>query len=329
MATNTALDTVTGNGGGLSRATAQDGLVQMVLDGLTSEHSKRAYRRALYDFLDWHSTQGRPPLSKALIQRYKAQLQAQGMGAASINQRLSAIRKLATEAADNGAISELAANGIARVAGIRQEGTRAGNWLTLKQAQALLNAPDVRTLKGLRDRAIIAVLLGCGLRRTEAAGLTWEHIQQREGRWIIVDLVGKRGKVRSVPMPAWCKAALDAWAVAAGLSLGGLALHTGRVFRSMNKGGYIDGVALTSQAIYEVVIEYLEPLGLSAAPHDLRRTFAKLARAGGADLEQIQLSLGHASIETTQRYLGTRQDLGDGAPADRLGLKIETPSGQR
>ncbi len=314
----------------LSGNAAQDALIALVLDGLSSAHSKRAYGRALADFLAWHSEQGRPALSKALIQRYRAYLQAAGLGAASINLRLSALRKLATEAADNGALGEAVANGIKRVPGVRREGTRAGNWLTLPQAQALLNAPDVSTLKGLRDRAILAVLLGCGLRRTEAAGLTWDRIAQREGRWVIVDLVGKRGKLRSVPMPAWAKAALDAWALAAGAALGGEALHTGLVFRSVNKGGHIDGVSMTPQAIRDIVSAYAEALGLGEiAPHDLRRTFAKLARNGGADLEQIQLSLGHASIQTTQRYLGTRQDLGDGAPADRLGLKLETPGGKR
>jgi len=304
-----------------TRNTAQDAIIALVLDGLNSEHSKRAYGRALADFLDWHASQGRPALSKALVQRYKAALQAAGLGAASINLRLSALRKLAIEAADNGALPEAVANGIRRVPGVRREGTRAGNWLTLAQAQALLNAPDASTLKGLRDRAILAVLLGCGLRRTEAAGLTWEKIAQREGRWVIVDLVGKRGRVRSVPMPAWSKAALDAWRDAAGIT-GGL------VFRSVNKGGHIDGESMTPQAIRDVVSAYAAALDLGEiAPHDLRRTFAKLARNGGADLEQIQLSLGHASIQTTQRYLGTRQDWAD-APADRLGLKLEeTPSG--
>jgi len=75
--------------------------------------------------------------------------------------------------------------------------------------QALLNAPDITTKKGLRDRAIIAVLLGCGLRRSEVAALTLKHIQQRDGRWCIVDLVGKHGRVRTVPMPTWVKVAID------------------------------------------------------------------------------------------------------------------------
>jgi site-specific recombinase XerD len=89
------------------------------------------------------------------------------------------------------------------------DGSAHGELASLKQAQALLNAPDITTTKGLRDRAIIAVLLGCGLRRSEVAALTMGHIQQRDGRWCIVDLLGKHGRVRTVPMPVWVKVAID------------------------------------------------------------------------------------------------------------------------
>src|SRR5450755_5091120 len=131
---------------------------------------------------------------------------------------MSAIRKLASEAADNGLIAPEIAAGIARVKSVKSTGVRVGNWLTLRQAQALLSAPDAATVKGLRDRAIIAVLLGCGLRRSEVAALTISHIQQRDGRWCIVDLLGKHGRVRTVPMPAWVKVATDAWTSPAGVT---------------------------------------------------------------------------------------------------------------
>ena len=114
---------------------------------------------------------------------------------------MSAIRKLAAEAADNGLLAPELAAGIARVKSAKTQGIRNGNWLSLRQAQALLGAPDSTTTKGLRDRAIIAVLLGCGLRRSEVAALTFAHVQQRDGRWCIVDLVGKHGRVRTAPMP--------------------------------------------------------------------------------------------------------------------------------
>lgn len=292
-----------------------DKIIQTVLDAVDSEHTRRAYRRSLNEFMTWYDATNAEGLNKATVLRYAAELRTQGVSASSINQRLSAIRKLAREASDNGAIPEQIANGIKAVKGVRQEGTRAGNWLTKEQAQKLLDAPNVKTLKGLRDRALLAVLLGCGLRRQEASALTFKHIQEREGRWVLVDLVGKRNKVRSVPMPSWTKKAIDEWTQAA-------QIKSGRVFRSINKGDNIDGDSMTAQAIRDAVTMYAQSIGLGEiAPHDLRRSFAKLAYRGGSGLDQIQLSLGHASIKTTEKYLGVQQDLTD-APCDRLGLRL-------
>lgn len=298
----------------ITTITNTERIVALVLDGLTSIHSRRAYKKALDDFLAWYQAQGRPGLTKATVQAYKVELQSKGLAPASINQAMSAIRRLAAEAADNGLMDGQLASGIAKVRGVKSAGTRTGNWLTLPQAQELLNAPDTKTLKGIRDRAILAVMLGCGLRRSEVAGLSWENVQQREGRWAIVDLIGKGNRVRTVPMPSWAKAALDAWQENAGET-------AGRVFLPINKGGRVAGSGMTSQAVRDVVVEYSSRLGYGVAAHDLRRTFAKLAHKGGAGLDQIQLSLGHASITTTERYLGVTQDLTD-APCDHLGLRL-------
>jgi len=263
----------------------------------------------------WYAESGQTVLNKAIVQRYVAELNAEGKSAANVNQRLSAVRKLASEAADNDLLSEQSANGITRVKGVSQRGHRVGNWLAKDTAQDLLDAPNTAKLKGIRDRAILSLLIGTGVRRSEAASLTFSHVQQREGRWVIVDLVGKGGKVRTVPMPSWTKAAVDSWAAAADLS-------EGRIFRSMNKGGRIVGESLTGQAIDDVVKLYTHKAGLEGiACHDLRRTFAKLAHKGDAPLEQIQLSLGHASLKTTELYLGIEQDFAD-APCDRLGLRL-------
>jgi site-specific recombinase XerD len=289
--------------------------IRIVLDGLPSEHSRRAYERALTDFFHWHRGLGRPQLNKAVVQRYAAELREAGMAASSINQRLSAIRKLAMEAADNGALDQQVANGIRAVKGARTEGRRTGNWLTREEAQAWLGAPDKRTMRGRRDCALLAVLIGCGLRRSEAASLTFNHVQQRDGRWVLVDLIGKRDKVRSVPMPNWAKVAIDEWSSASTVS-------EGLVFRAVNKGDRVTGDGITPQAIYNIIVRYAEDLQKKGvAPHDLRRTFAKLAHKGGAAIDQIQLSLGHESIQTTEEYLGVEQDLTD-APCDHLGLRL-------
>jgi len=158
---------------------------------------------------------GRPPLSKALVHEYRVALTEAKLAPSTINVQLSAIRKLAAEAADNRLLDADLAAGIAKVRGVKNEGVRAGNWLTREQARELLLAPDTATLKGKRDRAILAVLLGCGLRRSEVVRLEVDQIEQRENRWVIVDFRGKGGRKRTVPVPAWVKNAIDVWVAAA------------------------------------------------------------------------------------------------------------------
>jgi site-specific recombinase XerD len=102
------------------------------------------------------------------------------LGSSSIIIRMSAIRKLAAEAAHNGMLSPELVAGISRVKSAKTQGIRVGNWLSLRQAQALLSTPDITTLRGLRNCAILAVLLGCGLRRSELAALAFTHLQQRK-----------------------------------------------------------------------------------------------------------------------------------------------------
>jgi len=314
MTTETALTTAS--------KLREDAIVKIVLDGLTSENSRRAYERALVDFLDWYDAAGRPSLSKATVQAYKAKLQGDGLASSSINQRLAAVKKLAAEAADNGLLTEQHANGIGRVKGVKKAGVRRGNWLSEDDAQRLLDLPDVQTLKGLRDRAILAIFLGCGLRRSEVAGLTYGHIAQRDGRWVLVDLVGKGNRMRTVALPAWAKVAVDAWTQAASAAEGSLLPRDeDRVFRSLRRGGHLDGAGMTDQAVADVVRTYSAHLGIKLAAHDLRRTWAKLAHKADGRLDQIQMNLGHASIKTTEGYLGIEQDL-QHAPCDKINLRI-------
>jgi len=289
-------------------------LTELVTDSVTSPASKRAYRGSLEDFLAWYAQEPRPGFTKAVVNAYRAALLERGLAPSSVNVRLSAIRKLAAEAADNGLMAPELAAGVGRVKGVKREGTRIGNWLSARQAEHLVNAPNVETLKGKRDRAILALMIGAGLRRREVATLTVEHVQQREARWVLVDLVGKGSRVRSVPIPSWAKVAIDAWLEAAGIT-------AGRLFRGVNRGDRLVGDSLDPQGVFRVVSDYANKLGFRVAPHDLRRTYAKLAHQGRAALEQIQLSLGHSSIQTTERYLGVRQDLHD-APCDHLGLRL-------
>jgi integrase len=162
---------------------------------------------------------------------------------------------------------------------------------------------------------MLAILLGCGLRRSEVAALTLKHIQQRDNRWCIVDLVGKHGRVRTIPVPTWVKVAIDAWTTAA-------AVADGQVLRPINRGDELRGDRLSEKVVWQLLRPYATAAGVPGiAPHDLRRSCAKMCRAAGGELEQIQLLLGHASVQTTERYLGTRQDLVH-APNDGIKLRV-------
>ncbi len=287
----------------------------IVLDSVSSPITRRVYNMALDEFIVWYSREPRPGFSKATVSAWRVSLEERKLGSSSIIVRMSAIRKLAVEATDNGLLAPEMAAGILRVKSAKTRGVRMGNWLSLKQAQALVSAPDVTTLKGLRDRAILATLLGCGLRRSEVAALTFAHIQQRDGRWCIVDLVGKHGRVRTVPMPAWVKVAIDSWT-------GPTGLIDGYVFRCVNRGDDVHGDRMSAKVVWQMLVAYASATGVPGiAPHDLRRTCAKLCRASGGELEQIQMLLGHASVQTTERYLGTKQDLAH-APNDAIKLKL-------
>ena len=290
-------------------------LKDLVLDSVSSPITKRVYNMALDEFVAWFQQAPRPGFTKATVSAWRVSLEERKLGSSSIVVRMSAIRKLAAEAADNGLLAPELAAGIARVKSAKTVGIRMGNWLSLKQAQGLLNTPDITTVRGLRDRAILAVLLGCGLRRSEVAALTFAHVQQRDGRWCIVDLVGKHGRVRTVPMPNWVKVAIDTWTGPAGVS-------DGHVFRSVNRGDKVQGEVLSEKVVWQMLRPYAAAAGVPGiAPHDCRRTAAKLCRAAGGELEQIQLLLGHASVQTTERYLGTKQDLVH-APNDAIKLRV-------
>jgi len=146
-------------------------LKTLVLDSISSPITRRVYTSG--------STSSSPgtasslgPASPRPVSAWRVALEARGLGAVSINVRITAVRKPAAEAADNGLLAPELANGITRVKGVASKGVRLGNWLSVRQAQTLLNTPDIATTKGLRDRAILAVLLGCGLRRSEVAALS-------------------------------------------------------------------------------------------------------------------------------------------------------------
>jgi integrase len=233
--------------------------------------------------------------------------------ASTLNVRLSAIRKLVGEAQRIGILDAEQAAKMTDVPNLRQQGTRLGNWLTRDQAKELLSVPDRSTIKGTRDYCVLPLLVGCALRRRELSALAIEDIQLRDGRWVIVDLVGKGGRVRTVAIQVWVKNAINTSQTAA-------EIEDGRLLRPLSKAGKLIGDELGDWAIWSVVEQCAKEIGIEHfGAHDLRRTCAKLCRKNGGDLEQIKFLLGHASIQTTVRYLGSEQELAV-AVNDNLGL---------
>jgi site-specific recombinase XerD len=242
-----------------------------VIVSLRSFESQRSYRHSIDEFVAWYCSAPRLSFNKAVVLRYRLHLEDRHLAAGTINVRLAAVRRLAYEAADSGLLSPDLAAGIRRVRGAKKLGCRLGNWLTPEEARTLWQLPDAATLKGKRDRAILALLLGCGLRRRELTELTVDHFQRREDHWAIVDLIGKAGHIRTM--------------------------------------------------VWHVVKRYAGQVGIvKLAPHDLRRSCARLCHSAGGELEQIQFLLGHVSVQTTEKYLGCKQRLRE-AVNDKIGIE--------
>jgi site-specific recombinase XerC len=201
-----------------------------VLNSLTSASGQRTYDHAIREFVAWYCSEPRLAFNRTVVLRYRIHLEQRGYAPATINLRLAAVRRVAYEAADAGLLSPELAAGIRRVKGVRRIGVRLGNWLTAEQGRRPLECVTPSTPRELRDHAMVAMLIGCGLRRAELLALRVESIQQREEHWVIADLLGKAGHVRTVPIPVWVKVAVDAWTSAA-------AITNGPVFRAINKAG--------------------------------------------------------------------------------------------
>jgi integrase/recombinase XerD len=286
----------------------------LVLDRIENRNTRAMYGKALADFLTWCQGGGRGPLTKVVVERHKEFLLAQGYSAGTINQRLTAIRRFAQRAAEEGLLASEDAAEIARVHGAEKKLILPeGYSLNIAEAESLLNAPDPETKKGKRDRALLALLLGCGLRRNEIVQSKVEDILHREGRWVLGNVLGVHGRERIVPLPDWVKQALDVW-------LGASKIRAGAIFHALDREGTVLDRVLSAPMVLATVGGYGRSIGIRIAPRDLRRTCAKLCRNSGADLEEIQLLLGHANIQATGKYLGNAHGAGR-APNDRLRLR--------
>src|SRR5437870_7401012 len=154
-----------------------------VLNTLTSKSGQRTYEHAIDEFVEWYCSEPRLAFNRIVVLRYRIHLEERKYAPATINLRLAAVRRVAYEAADSGLLRPELAAGIRRVRGVRRLGVRVGNWLTTEQGKRLLEACRADSLRGKRDHAMLAMLIGCGLRRAKLLGLTMESIQSREEHW--------------------------------------------------------------------------------------------------------------------------------------------------
>jgi len=308
---------------------AMEELIWLVEASVTAAATKLAYRRALVAFLPWLQASA-SQFDHLAVQRYRDRLIELGKAPGTVKVQLAAIRRLAQESAKVGMLADGACSRIRDVQGMADRGNTVGDWLTVEQAEALLAAPKSDTLIGLRDLALLSLLIGCGLRRAEAVSLTWAHIERRENRWVIANLRGKGNRKRTVAMPGWAKGYLDGWRASAESNLGRKLSADERVLLPIRRtayktsddtGGKISGSSLADLTIFKIVTKYTRALWpeLRISPHDLRRTFARLAYKGKANEVQIQMTLGHSDLKTTLKYIAAAQDFED-APGDRLGL---------
>lgn len=283
-------------------------LAERVVADLASPHSRRAYTRQLNNFL----AQLDGPITPEGIRRYLDARKAAGMGKRETNQALYAIKKLAKKAQQAGKLDMSIWYEIDSMRGEKIASVKYGNRLSLEQVQTLLDTPDKATLMGKRDRALMGVMLGAGLRRTEASLLEFKHLTQIAGHWRIVDVPAKHGKYVNAKLASWAKQLIDSWAKSAGI-------RKGRIFLAMGKHGTLlkERRGIDARTIYQIVTKYA-PEGI--APHDLRRSFATLARYGGAPLEGIKTDLGHEDLSTTDKYIG---DMPDSAPPSGDFIMVE------
>jgi integrase len=289
-----------------------DQAVATYLAGL-APNTQRAYASRLDAFMEWRAGQPAAPFV-AHLKQYVAFLQTErGLSPRSVQAHINTIKGMMRTAA---ALEPRLAAGLPQlelVKSPRVRGQVQGRRLTADQAHHLLDAPGTKTIKGLRDSAILGLLLALGLRRSEVCNLTWGHLMELEGHRVIANLQGKHGRIRTLKVPLWLWDLLIDWGEAAGLPMD---RPTERIFVPITKDGkvldYREGI--TPHAIYKLVNHYTRMTGLPPVkPHDLRRTAALLSRRGGASIEKVQIMLGHASPQTTSSYIGEVLDLDDNA----------------
>jgi len=277
-------------------------------------------RRAIWAWADVPAREVLRRVTPGHVAGFRAWREAQGDGPNTASQRVAVVATFLAVGLRDGLLTpaQAATLGVKPYAQ-RQKRDRqpTGRRLTREEARALREAPDLSTAKGLRDRALLDILLFAALRCDEVASLTLGDIRNEGGRWRLT-FAGKGSKTRRATLHDEAYASLSAW-----LARRGLALGTGDaapIFVNVNKADAIGANPLNTASVNRLVSLLGARAGLAPehgpgrlGPHDLRRTCARNAYDNGAPLPLIQGLLGHADVSTTMAYIGATDDGGAGA----------------
>lgn len=278
--------------------------------------SKIIYRSHINQWLRWMSEQDSSAFNSpaAMLDEYKRFLQEeQEIKNSTINLKLSAIRKFFEVAVRDNLLDQSVLDQVEQVDRLPERGTKAGRWVESVDLKLLLDAPDMTTVKGLRDKAMM-ILLASGLRRSEVAGIRWGQIVEQSGIWYIMNVMGKGNKYRTVPIQQEYVTALKTWHDFV-ISLG----HGGEdeyVLHNLRDGK----PGLSDKSIYVLLNAYAEDvLGCKFNPHDFRRSVANyLYKRTGHNLQMVSQFLGHSGPNVTIKYLDKIIDFEEMASAMSL-----------
>jgi tyrosine recombinase XerC len=260
-----------------------------------SPHTVRNYKDDLLDFLYFLKKKKVDPLSETEVDRhvlrdYLSELVGRGIAKASIARKLSAIRSFFRYLVREEIIAK---NPIEQVSSPKLD-RRLPSFLTQEEMEKLLNAPDLTTPLGQRDRALLELLYASGLRVSELVGLTLEQIDLESNE---IRVWGKGSKERMVLMGQPAAEALKDYIKEGRARLRG---------EKKTKALFLDryGQRLTERSVQRLLNQYAKKAGIGKRvhPHLLRHTFATHLLDGGADLRVVQELLGHARLTSTQIY---------------------------
>lgn len=267
---------------------------------IDNPRTRRAYQNDLEDFCGFVGLTGAEEfraVTRAHVLAWRAQLESRSLAGATIRRKLAALASLFDHLLENNAVAGgNPVHGVKRPKIETNEGKTPA--LSDDQAEALLEAPGVETLKGLRDRAILAVLLYHGLRREEAAQLMTTDLQERRGIKHL-QVRGKGGKTRYLPLHPVAAERIHEYLERDTQREPG----NGPLFRSIR--GTTTGAGVSANGIYTVVAQWAKAAGINVdglGVHGLRATAATNALEHDADIAKVQTWLGHANISTTRLY---------------------------